>query len=342
MKCGLICARRARSSASIVRVRSRPSSASSAWWRPSARPPRPPSPARRRPAVRMPRWRPRTRSSATTGAITAVLTGQSGSGHATASGPSTMVRPVARTSSASRRACSRWCSAAPSQASRATGSQIAIAGQPSRARRCLDGARRALRGQAVLEVAGREGCRVQRRVGGVVDVGDEAARPATALPEQSQQSEDQQERAGDDDRGGEVEAARHRSNSRLLPVSDVLTSLNALATLPGVPEQTTAAREACTRLRWHEALRRRIPEAAAESRVRGAQASAALEGANLPVDVVRDLMRGARSWPEQLDPVEQVAKAWCSPPPRPSTSAPWCSRRRCRRWPGCTRRPLRP
>lgn len=91
-------------------------------------------------------------------------------------------------------------------------------------------------------------------------------------------------------------------------MSDVLTSLNALAALPGVPEQTAAAREACTGLRWHEALRRRIPEAAAESRVRGAQASAALEGANLPVDVVRDLMRGARSWPEHLDPVEQVAK----------------------------------
>ena len=62
------------------------------------------------------------------------------------------------------------------------------------------------------------------------------------------------------------------------------------------------------RVRWHEALRRRIPEASAESRVRGAQASAALEGANLPVDLVRDLMRGARRWPEQPDPVERVAK----------------------------------
>lgn len=89
---------------------------------------------------------------------------------------------------------------------------------------------------------------------------------------------------------------------------DVVSSLNALAALPGVPEQTAAAREACTQLRWHEALRRRIPEASAESRVRGAQASAALEGANLPVDLVRDLMRGARRWPEQPDPVERVAK----------------------------------
>ena len=91
-------------------------------------------------------------------------------------------------------------------------------------------------------------------------------------------------------------------------MSDALSSLNALAALPGVPEQTAAAREACTQLRWHEALRRRIPEAAAESRVRGAQASAALEGANLPVDVIRDLMRGARAWPERPDPVERVAQ----------------------------------
>ena len=91
-------------------------------------------------------------------------------------------------------------------------------------------------------------------------------------------------------------------------MSDVATSLNRLASLPGVPEQTAAAREACTRLRWHEALRRRIPEAAAESRVRGAHASAALEGANLSVDIVRDLMRGATAWPENPDPVEQVAR----------------------------------
>ena len=42
--------------------------------------------------------------------------------------------------------------------------------------------------------------------------------------------------------------------------------------------------------------------------MRGAQASAALEGANLPVDVIRDLMRGARAWPERPDPVEQVAQ----------------------------------
>ena len=85
-------------------------------------------------------------------------------------------------------------------------------------------------------------------------------------------------------------------------------SLAALASLPGVAEAANAAREACTELRWHQALRRRIPEAAAESRVRGARSSAALEGAEIDVAVVRDLMRGALAWPEQPGPVEQVVR----------------------------------
>ncbi len=89
---------------------------------------------------------------------------------------------------------------------------------------------------------------------------------------------------------------------------DVIASLSALAELPGVPERIAAAREACEQLRWHEALRRRIPEASAESRVRGAQASAALEGATVPLDLVRDVMRGAAQWPLQPDPVELVAR----------------------------------
>jgi hypothetical protein len=91
-------------------------------------------------------------------------------------------------------------------------------------------------------------------------------------------------------------------------VVDVIASLSALAELPGGPERIAAARDACERLRWHEALRRRIPEASAESRVRGAQASAALEGATVPLDLVRDVMRGAAQWPLQPDPVELVAR----------------------------------
>ena len=91
-------------------------------------------------------------------------------------------------------------------------------------------------------------------------------------------------------------------------MSTIAESLVQLAALPGVPEATDAARDACTKLRWHQALRRRIPEAAAESRVRGARASAALDGAEMDVDVVRDLMRGATAWPERLGPLEAMLK----------------------------------
>jgi Fic family protein len=91
-------------------------------------------------------------------------------------------------------------------------------------------------------------------------------------------------------------------------VTDARAAVLTLLDLDGVREAVDAARDACTQLRWHEALRRRIPEASAESRVRGARASAFLDGAELPVDLVRDLVRGARSWPEQLDPVEEVLR----------------------------------
>ena len=91
-------------------------------------------------------------------------------------------------------------------------------------------------------------------------------------------------------------------------MADILDSVGLLRSLPGVAEGAEAAREACTRLRFHEALRRRIPEAAAESRIRGAQASSALEGADLPVNRVRDHVRGALPWPSDPDPVDQVLR----------------------------------
>ncbi len=90
--------------------------------------------------------------------------------------------------------------------------------------------------------------------------------------------------------------------------------MQALLGLPGVREAVEDARTACTELRWHQALRRRIPEAAAESRVRGATATALLEGAEPAgsqgtVSLVRDLVRGAAAWPTEPDPVERVLKA---------------------------------
>jgi hypothetical protein len=92
------------------------------------------------------------------------------------------------------------------------------------------------------------------------------------------------------------------TSSRATQHSALLDQLAALTDLPDVRDRAEAAREASTKLRFHEALRRRIPEAAAESRVRGARASAALDGAELPVELVRELMSGARAWPDELDP----------------------------------------
>lgn len=88
--------------------------------------------------------------------------------------------------------------------------------------------------------------------------------------------------------------------------SPQLAALNQLAALPEVAAASEHAREVCTQLRWHEALRRRIPEAAAESRVRGAWASAELDGARSTATIVRDLMRGARERNPRPDPAERV------------------------------------
>ncbi|MDO5627662.1 MAG: Fic family protein [Mobilicoccus sp.] len=85
-------------------------------------------------------------------------------------------------------------------------------------------------------------------------------------------------------------------------------ALRTLAAWPAVAEGLTEAREACTRLRWHEGLRRRAPESAAESRVRGARASAEVDGARSEDAVVRDLLIGVTAWPERLDPTLSVLR----------------------------------
>jgi len=65
---------------------------------------------------------------------------------------------------------------------------------------------------------------------------------------------------------------------------DVLASLGDL---PAVVEAGERARAACDELRWHEAFRRRWREVRAEAGVRSACASAAVDGARVPLDVVR-------------------------------------------------------
>ena len=75
-------------------------------------------------------------------------------------------------------------------------------------------------------------------------------------------------------------------------------ALARLATLPGVDAAVQAAREACTELRWHPALRKRTAEARAEATIRAARCSAALEGARYPVPLIRDVARGAATLPD--------------------------------------------
>lgn len=68
--------------------------------------------------------------------------------------------------------------------------------------------------------------------------------------------------------------------------------LAALAARPAVADAVDRARQACTELRWHPALRRRIPEVRTEACVRAAAASAELDGVRLPLEQVRAMVAG--------------------------------------------------
>lgn len=75
--------------------------------------------------------------------------------------------------------------------------------------------------------------------------------------------------------------------------------LAPLLDLPGVPDAVGAAREAVDRLLAHRVLRRQSAAVSSESALRGARASAALEGSDVPL---ADLRTGAVA-----DPVVQGA-----------------------------------
>jgi hypothetical protein len=82
---------------------------------------------------------------------------------------------------------------------------------------------------------------------------------------------------------------------------DVVAALDALAHLDGVAEAADRAREATTRLRWHEGLRRRWREARAETAVRSAVATVALEGVRADAAGLRRwVASGARGEPADL------------------------------------------
>ena len=60
-----------------------------------------------------------------------------------------------------------------------------------------------------------------------------------------------------------------------------------LAALPGVADAVERARRAVDDLRGHRVLRRYADRVAAESALRGARASAALAGADVPLETLR-------------------------------------------------------
>jgi hypothetical protein len=68
--------------------------------------------------------------------------------------------------------------------------------------------------------------------------------------------------------------------------------LGPLLDLPGVRGAVDAARTACEELRWHEGFRRRWREVRAEADLRAARASAAVDGARVPLDVLRAVATG--------------------------------------------------
>ncbi len=77
--------------------------------------------------------------------------------------------------------------------------------------------------------------------------------------------------------------------------------LEPLAALDGVADAVAEARAACEELRWHRALRRQWAVARTEAGVRCAHAGLAADGVRVPLDLVRDVARGAAAAPTGPD-----------------------------------------
>lgn len=80
--------------------------------------------------------------------------------------------------------------------------------------------------------------------------------------------------------------------SSVPPPTPAADPLAPLLDLPGMRAAVDRARTACEELRWHEAFRRRWREVRAEADVRAARASAAVDGARVPLDVLRQVATG--------------------------------------------------
>lgn len=88
------------------------------------------------------------------------------------------------------------------------------------------------------------------------------------------------------------------------PAADPLAHV---AGLPGVAESVEEARRAVDALRGHRVLRRSAERVASEAALRGARASAALEGADVPLDVVRRTVSAGGRLPADGEGVVQGA-----------------------------------
>ncbi len=81
--------------------------------------------------------------------------------------------------------------------------------------------------------------------------------------------------------------------------------LATLVQLPGVAAAVESARVACEELRWHEAFRRRWREVRAEADLHAARASAAVDGARVPLGTLRAVAVGGAA----LDAADPAARA---------------------------------
>lgn len=80
-----------------------------------------------------------------------------------------------------------------------------------------------------------------------------------------------------------------------------------VAALPGVADAVGEARAAVDALRGHRVLRRQAERVSSESALRGARASAALDGADVPLDVLKRTVAAAGRLPSSEEPVVQGA-----------------------------------